>query len=220
MPQISCHFLPNWRSYFSTIDLQVKAADTAGQFSTRKLAPLFSLVICSTVCRKQNTDFSLLLHFTSFHFHLFILQMECQNYIRVLLVNKTEVMTCGTNAFQPLCITREVESGNNLYEIIDFTFSSLLFLLRFRCLSSHLCFSFKVGNISRVLERVNGVARCPYDPRHNSTAVVTESGELYAATVIDFSGRDPVIYRSLGGMPPLRTAQYNSKWLNGNTTQH
>lgn len=73
----------------------------------------------------------------------------------------------------------------------------------------------QAGNMSRVLERVNGVARCPYDPRHNSTAVVTESGELYAATVIDFSGRDPVIYRSLGGMPPLRTAQYNSKWLNG-----
>ncbi|XP_038551071.1 semaphorin-5B-like, partial [Micropterus salmoides] len=73
----------------------------------------------------------------------------------VLLVNKTEVMTCGTNAFQPLCISREV------------------------------------GNMSSVLERVNGVARCPYDPRHNSTAVVTESGELYAATVIDFSGRDP-----------------------------
>ncbi|XP_072253653.1 semaphorin-5B isoform X2 [Leuresthes tenuis] len=105
-------------------------------------------------------------------------EIECQNYIRVLLVNKTDVMTCGTNAFQPLCTTREV------------------------------------GNMSRVLERVNGVARCPYDPRHNSTAVVTESGELYAATVIDFSGRDPVIYRSMGGMPPLRTAQYNSKWLN------
>eukprot|EP00066_Takifugu_rubripes_P022748 XP_011612014.1 PREDICTED: semaphorin-5B [Takifugu rubripes] len=105
-------------------------------------------------------------------------EVECQNYIRVLLVNRTEIMTCGTNAFQPLCITREV------------------------------------GNMNRVLERVNGVARCPYDPRHNSTAVVTESGELYAATVIDFSGRDPVIYRSMGGMPPLRTAQYNSKWLN------
>ncbi|XP_041940594.1 semaphorin-5B isoform X4 [Alosa sapidissima] len=105
-------------------------------------------------------------------------EVECQNYIRVLLINKTEVMTCGTNAFQPLCMIREV------------------------------------GNLSNVLEKVNGVARCPYDPRHNSTAVVTESGELYAATVIDFSGRDPVIYRSLGGLPPLRTAQYNSKWLN------
>ena len=73
----------------------------------------------------------------------------------------------------------------------------------------------QIGNISRVVDTVNGVARCPYDPRHNSTAMVTDKGELYAATVIDFSGRDPVIYRSLGNMPPLRTAQYNSKWLNG-----
>uniref|UniRef100_A0A8C8GGP9 Sema domain-containing protein n=1 Tax=Oncorhynchus tshawytscha TaxID=74940 RepID=A0A8C8GGP9_ONCTS len=75
-------------------------------------------------------------------------------------------------------------------------------------------FTPSIGNISRVMDTVNGVARCPYDPRHNSTAMVTEKGELYAATVIDFSGRDPVIYRSLGNMPPLRTAQYNSKWLN------
>ncbi|XP_029304398.1 semaphorin-5B-like isoform X1 [Cottoperca gobio] len=103
---------------------------------------------------------------------------ECQNYIRVLLINGRTLFTCGTNAFTPVCITRQM------------------------------------GNISQVLDTVNGVARCPYDPRHNSTAMVTEKGELYAATVIDFSGRDPVIYRSLGNMPPLRTAQYNSKWLN------
>jgi chondroitin sulfate proteoglycan 4 len=32
---------------------------------------------------------------------------------------------------------------------------------------------------------------------------------------MDFPGRDPAIYRSLGTLPPLRTAQYNSKWLNG-----
>lgn len=72
-----------------------------------------------------------------------------------------------------------------------------------------------MGNLSRTLEKINGVARCPYDPRHNSTAVISSQGELYAATVIDFSGRDPAIYRSLGSGPPLRTAQYNSKWLNG-----
>ncbi|KAM4538121.1 semaphorin-5B-like [Fundulus diaphanus] len=76
------------------------------------------------------------------------------------------------------------------------------------------CMSRRISNISQVLDTVNGVARCPYDPRHNSTAMVTQRGELYAATVIDFSGRDPVIYRSLGNLPPLRTAQYNSKWLN------
>lgn len=77
----------------------------------------------------------------------------------------------------------------------------------------------QVGNLSRTIEKINGVARCPYDPRHNSTAVISSQGELYAATVIDFSGRDPAIYRSLGSRPPLRTAQYNSKWLNGKGAQ-
>nr|XP_049610539.1 semaphorin-5B isoform X3 [Syngnathus scovelli] len=103
---------------------------------------------------------------------------ECQNYVRVLLLSGRTLVTCGTNAFTPVCTTRQID------------------------------------NISQVLDTVNGVARCPYDPRHNSTAMISEMGELYAATVIDFSGRDPVIYRSLGNMQPLRTAQYNSKWLN------
>ncbi|XP_044294207.1 semaphorin-5B [Varanus komodoensis] len=103
---------------------------------------------------------------------------ECQNYVRVLIVYGKKVFTCGTNAFSPVCSSRQV------------------------------------GNLSKIIEKINGVARCPYDPRHNSTAVITSQGELYAATVIDFSGRDPAIYRSLGNVPPLRTAQYNSKWLN------
>nr|XP_021490329.1 semaphorin-5B [Meriones unguiculatus] len=103
---------------------------------------------------------------------------ECQNYVRVLIVSGRKVFMCGTNAFSPVCSSRQV------------------------------------GNLSRTIEKINGVARCPYDPRHNSTAVISSQGELYAATVIDFSGRDPAIYRSLGSGPPLRTAQYNSKWLN------
>ncbi|KAJ8413448.1 hypothetical protein AAFF_G00094440 [Aldrovandia affinis] len=103
---------------------------------------------------------------------------ECQNYIRVLLVNGDRLFTCGTNAFTPICTNRTL---TNLTEIHD---------------------------------QISGMARCPYNPLHNSTALITSNGELYAATAMDFSGRDPAIYRSLGGLPPLRTAQYNSKWLN------
>ncbi|KAG9356143.1 hypothetical protein JZ751_000987, partial [Albula glossodonta] len=73
----------------------------------------------------------------------------------------------------------------------------------------------QLTNLTEVHEQISGMARCPYSPRHNSTVLLTASGELYAATAMDFSGRDPAIYRSLGGLPPLRTAQYNSKWLNG-----
>ena len=36
-------------------------------------------------------------------------------------------------------------------------------------------------------------------------------GELYTATVSDFSGTDPLIYKE-----PLRTVQFDSKHLNGN----
>uniref|UniRef100_A0AAG5DJK4 Sema domain-containing protein n=2 Tax=Anopheles atroparvus TaxID=41427 RepID=A0AAG5DJK4_ANOAO len=50
--------------------------------------------------------------------------------------------------------------------------------------------------------------RCPYNPQHNSTYVYTD-GQLYAATVADFSGADPLIYRE-----PQRTEQFDSKQLN------
>ncbi|XP_036374893.1 semaphorin-5A-like isoform X1 [Megalops cyprinoides] len=103
---------------------------------------------------------------------------ECQNYIRVLLVNGDRLFTCGTNAFTPICTNRTLT------------------------------------NLTEIHEQISGMARCPYSPRHNSTVLLTKGGELYAATAMDFSGRDPAIYRSLGALPPLRTAQYNSKWLN------
>ncbi|XP_048832437.1 semaphorin-5A isoform X1 [Brienomyrus brachyistius] len=103
---------------------------------------------------------------------------ECQNYIRVLLVNGGRLFACGTNAFTPICTNRTLT------------------------------------NLTEIHEQISGMARCPYSPQHNSTALITSTGELYTATAMDFSGRDPAIYRSLGGLPPLRTVQYNSKWLN------
>uniref|UniRef100_A0A8C5KGN7 Semaphorin-2A n=1 Tax=Jaculus jaculus TaxID=51337 RepID=A0A8C5KGN7_JACJA len=76
------------------------------------------------------------------------------------------------------------------------------------------CTNRSLSNLTEVHDQISGMARCPYSPQHNSTALLTASGELYAATAMDFPGRDPAIYRSLGALPPLRTAQYNSKWLN------
>ncbi|XP_078716713.1 semaphorin-5A-like isoform X1 [Lampetra fluviatilis] len=79
---------------------------------------------------------------------------------------------------------------------------------------SPICTERTLGNMNRVLDTINGVARCPYDPRQSSATLLTARGELYAATAVDFAGRDPALYRSLGGQPTLRTAQYNSRWLN------
>ncbi|NXD23487.1 SEM5A protein, partial [Spelaeornis formosus] len=77
-----------------------------------------------------------------------------------------------------------------------------------------ICTNRTLSNLTEIHDQISGMARCPYSPQHNSTALLTSSGELYAATAMDFPGRDPAIYRSLGALPPLRTAQYNSKWLN------
>ncbi|XP_035229476.1 semaphorin-1A-like isoform X6 [Stegodyphus dumicola] len=54
----------------------------------------------------------------------------------------------------------------------------------------------------------SGEGLCPYDPTHNSTAIFAD-GDLYVATVAQFTGADPLIYRQ-----PLRTEQFNWKHLN------
>ncbi|GAB6019000.1 Semaphorin-1A, variant 2 [Chamberlinius hualienensis] len=67
---------------------------------------------------------------------------------------------------------------------------------------------FLEGETYKFNDSIPGQGLCPYDSKHNSTAVFTE-GHLYVATVADFSGTDPLIYRE-----PLRTEQYDPKHLN------
>ncbi|PNF31376.1 Semaphorin-1A [Cryptotermes secundus] len=68
-------------------------------------------------------------------------------------------------------------------------------------------YHFKDGDY--VMEKeYEGRGLCPYDPDHNSTAVYSD-GQLYTATVADFSGTDPLIYRE-----PLRTERSDLKQLN------
>lgn len=64
------------------------------------------------------------------------------------------------------------------------------------------------GTIVYDSNEMEALGRCPYNPLHNSTYVYTD-GHLYSATVADFSGADPLIYRE-----PQRTEQYDSKQLN------
>ena len=73
----------------------------------------------------------------------------------------------------------------------------------------------QADDLSVIHETTGGRGICPYSPSHNTTALVSASGELYAATVVDFLARDPAISRSFSAAN-LRTEQRNSKWLNGN----
>jgi len=62
---------------------------------------------------------------------------------------------------------------------------------------------------------VRGAAKCQYGPSQNASYLMTPDGNYYSATVADFAGRDAAVYRSMGPGRQLRTAQYNSRWLNG-----
>ncbi|XP_026470276.1 semaphorin-1A-like, partial [Ctenocephalides felis] len=64
------------------------------------------------------------------------------------------------------------------------------------------------NNASKLHEQFEGIGVCPYDPTHNSTAIYAD-GALFSATAADFSGGDPLIYRS-----PQRTERYDLRQLN------
>ncbi|XP_048471781.1 sema domain, immunoglobulin domain (Ig), transmembrane domain (TM) and short cytoplasmic domain, (semaphorin) 4Ba isoform X1 [Rhincodon typus] len=57
----------------------------------------------------------------------------------------------------------------------------------------------------------DGKGRCPFDPTYKSTAIMVD-GNLYAGTVSNFQGNEPIISRSLGNKPPLKT-ENSLNWL-------
>ncbi|XP_060515938.1 semaphorin-1A-like [Cylas formicarius] len=72
-----------------------------------------------------------------------------------------------------------------------------------------LCRNYFYKNGNYMMEKESeGIGVCPYDPDHNSTAIYS-NGHLFSATVADFSGGDPLIYRE-----PLRTELSDLKHLN------
>ena len=74
-----------------------------------------------------------------------------------------------------------------------------------------------IQEISKDTRLVDGRAKCPYSPLDNSTAMMTKDGSyFFASASIDFQSSDNAIYRMKGhnvDLEPLRTVQYDSKWL-------
>ncbi|KAE8746551.1 hypothetical protein FOCC_FOCC006785, partial [Frankliniella occidentalis] len=109
-----------------------------------------------------------------------------------------------------MCIVKgkDEESCQNYIRILTRTAPGRLLLCGTNSFKP-LCreYTVKTGTYTMEKEKL-GVALCPYDPQHNSTAVYVD-GELFTGTVSDFSGLDPIIYRE-----PLQTEQYDSMSLN------
>ncbi|KAM6038089.1 semaphorin-4A isoform 2-T2 [Theristicus caerulescens] len=58
---------------------------------------------------------------------------------------------------------------------------------------------------------LDGKGQCPFDPQHTYTAVLVD-GELYAGTMNNFQGNEPIISRSLGSRTLLKTDAF-LRWL-------
>lgn len=120
-------------------------------------------------------------------------ERDCHNYLRVhARLSDGQILLCGTNSYKPRC--RHYAPTEQSADAVDASPSS----------------SASGGNSMRyeITRDVEAQGLCPYSPTHNSTYVFAD-GQLYSATVADFSGGDPLIYRE-----NLRTEQYDLKQLN------
>lgn len=147
-------------------------------------------------------------------------ETDCQNYIRVYSrPDDHTINVCGTNSFKPLCRTYKIGAGDaagaldnetmrNETVIQDATAEALLSALSGSEMPPPQSEENTNGNFYRFVNEVDGQGRCPYNPTHNSSYIFTD-GQLYSATVADFSGGDALIYRG-----SQRTEQYNAKQLN------
>ncbi|XP_053967128.1 semaphorin-1A isoform X1 [Anastrepha ludens] len=111
-------------------------------------------------------------------------ETDCHNYIRVFSrLDEAQILLCGTNSYKPRC-------------------------RHYAPATSELSAAAGSGQRYEIVRDVEAQGLCPYSPAHNSTYAFAE-GQLYSATVADFSGSDPLIYRE-----NLRTEQYDLKQLN------
>ncbi|XP_036333039.1 semaphorin-1A [Rhagoletis pomonella] len=111
-------------------------------------------------------------------------ETDCHNYIRVFArLDDAQLLLCGTNSYKPRC-------------------------RHYAPTTSELSAAAGSGQRYEIVRDVEAQGLCPYSPAHNSTYAFAE-GQLYSATVADFSGSDPLIYRE-----NLRTEQYDLKQLN------
>ncbi|XP_009462886.1 PREDICTED: semaphorin-4A [Nipponia nippon] len=63
---------------------------------------------------------------------------------------------------------------------------------------------------------LDGKGQCPFDPQHTYTAVLVD-GELYAGTMNNFQGNEPIISRSLGSRTLLKTDAF-LRWLSADVS--
>jgi len=69
----------------------------------------------------------------------------------------------------------------------------------------------EIEDITRITKTVDGRGKCPYSPKANSSALMTDKGDFYIGSATDFSSIDHAIYKMSGANfgDLLKTNQVN-----------
>ncbi|RWS15798.1 semaphorin-5A-like protein [Dinothrombium tinctorium] len=75
----------------------------------------------------------------------------------------------------------------------------------------------KADSIGVVTHKEDGITKCPFSPKWNTTSLFTAKGDYYYGGALDFMNRDAAIIKNSTSTKLLRTARVDSKWLNTDT---
>lgn len=147
--------------------------------------------------------------------------VDCQNFIRVYSrIDDHTILVCGTNSFKPLCRyyrngiemkhddNETPKNGTTSADDTDSVSEAATINENDADALAQTDGNAVDAEPFKMINEIDGQGRCPYNPTHNSSYIFTD-GQLYSATVADFSGGDALIYREV-----QRTEQYNAKQLN------
>lgn len=137
-------------------------------------------------------------------------ESECQNYIRVYArMDANTIMICGTNSFKPMCRTYNT-GGDNTTTSATLTPTDVTANDEATTIVNDNVMPVEgtKNPLYKFINEVDSPGRCPFSPLHNSSYIFT-GGQLYSATVADFSAADSLIFNG-----HQRTEQYNMHQLN------
>lgn len=106
---------------------------------------------------------------------------------------------------------KEVECHNYI-RILEFADETHLFACGTFAFDPQ-CGFISVANFSTVERQESGRGRCPFEPTQESAAVMVD-GVLYAATVSNFLGTQPIISRATGILEERIRTEISMTWLN------
>lgn len=79
---------------------------------------------------------------------------------------------------------------------------------------SPMCSWRDMDQLSEVMEYVDGIAKCPYNPSANVTGFIADNGEYYFGGPTNWVGSDSLISKTNGKDLPVHTKQSDGFWLN------